>query len=178
VVRGQSWPPWSRIFSRKAGSILGRQRANWFIYVQAVDSANGRKGSTPLPIVVVGTKVDDVKVSLYPLAPSSPFGHYLLCARSFSFSLYNIILTDPGSFLDCAARRAETSSPRRSSSRARRTSRTLRSPRRQTTTSRLCCSRLSRLFSGTSLAFFLPSRAGWSLSSGCRYRPAPLRDRD
>ncbi len=58
---------------------------DWY---DAVIKANGRKGSEPLPVVVVGTKADDIKVrSLLFLAPL-----FAVSPRRFllTFSLYSL----------------------------------------------------------------------------------------
>lgn len=120
---------------------------DWY---DAVIKANGRKGSEPLPIVVVGTKADNIKVG-------EDGGHLRRRLRSFrrrdadAWKLVGAAATvptpsaNPFCFSVCsvhslACNRAETSSQKPSSSHARRSFRTARSP---PTPSEYCGSHLS-----------------------------------
>lgn len=94
---------------------------DWY---DAVVKANGRKGSEPLPVVVVGTKADDIKVRF--CIPSAPLNSsaQLACKDS---QPTDSILSDTVLLL-LLPNRDETSSQKPSSSHERRSCLTARSP--------------------------------------------------
>lgn len=94
-------------------------------WYDAVIKANGRKGSEPLPIVVVGTKADDIKASILL---HSGLAHHFDAGPSTWHRGHRNALTDRHPlFLSFVSHRAESSSQKLSSSPARRSARIARS---------------------------------------------------